>query len=228
MPMERFAMRQVRDVIRLKSAGMPIREIARRVGAAPSTVRSTIRRFEAAGLTWPLPDDVTDTVLEARLFAGAGAGPGTRQGQRRQAEPDWALVHRELKRKHVTLAILWEEYIAGEPGGYRYSRFCELYRTWEGRLSVTMRQSHAAGDKLFVDYAGDGVPVVIDRLTGERRAAQIFVAVLGASSFTYAAGDLGARLADWISGHVGAFEAIGGVPALRSDQGLPLRPADQP
>ena len=177
-------MRPVREVMRLKAAGMPSREIARRVGTAPSTVRLTIRRFEAAGLSWPLPDDVTDAVLEARLFAGVGHG--SRQGQRRQAEPDWASVHRELRRKHVTLAILWEEYIAGEPGGYRYSRFCELYRAWEGRLSVTMRQSHAAGDKLFVDYAGDGVPVVIDRLTGERRSAQIFVAVLGASSFTYA------------------------------------------
>lgn len=87
-------------------------------------------------------------------------------------------MHRELRRKHVTLSILWEEYIAGEPGGAGiYSRFCELYRAWEGQLSVTMRQSHAAGDKLFVDYAGDGVPVVIDRLTGERRTAQIFVAV---------------------------------------------------
>ena len=207
-------MRHVRDVIRLKSAGMPTREIARRVGTAPSTVRLTIRRFEASGLTWPLSDDITDTELEARLFASAGAGPGTRRGHRRQAEPDWAAVHRELKRKHVTLSILWEEYIAGEPGGYRYSRFCELYRALEGRLSVTMRQSHAAGDKLFVDYAGDGVPVVIDRLTGERRAAQIFVAVLGASSFTYAQATWTQGLADWISGHVGAFEAIGGVPAL--------------
>ena len=205
-------MRHVRDVMRLKAAGMPSREIARRVGAAPSTVRLTIRRFEASGLTWPLPDDVTDTVLEARLFAKAGSGG--RQGQRRLTEPDWAVVHRELKRKHVTLSIVWEEYIAGEPGGYRYSRFCELYRAWEGRLSVTMRQSHAAGDKLFVDYAGDGVPVVIDRLTGERRAAQIFVAVLGASSFTYAQATWTQGLADWISGHVGAFEAIGGVPAL--------------
>src|SRR6266446_2184808 len=159
MPTERLAMRRVRDVIRLKSAGMPIREIARRMGTAPSTVRLTIRRFEAAGLTWPLSDDITDTELEARLFASAGAGPGTRRGHRRQAEPDWAAVHRELRRKHVTLSIVWEEYIAGEPEGYRYSRFCELYRAWEGRLSVTMRQSHAAGDKLFVDYAGDGVPV---------------------------------------------------------------------
>jgi transposase len=120
-------------------------------------------------------------------------------------------VHRELRRKHVTLAILWEEYIAGEPGGYRYSRFCELYRAWEGRLSVTvtMRQSHPAGDELFVDYPGDGVPVMMDRLTGERRAAQIFVAVLCASSFAYARATWTQGLADWISGHVGAFEAIG-------------------
>lgn len=214
MPTERLAMRHVRDVIRLKSAGMSTREIARRVGTAPSTVRLTIHRFEAAGLSWPLSDDITDPELEARLFASAGAGLGTRRGHRRQAEPDWAAVHRELRRKHVTLAILWEEYIAGEPGGYRYSRFCGLYRAWEGRLSVTMRQSHAAGDKLFVDYAGDGVPVVIDRRTGERRAAQIFVAVLGASSFTYAQATWTQGLADWIGGHVGAFEAIGGVPAL--------------
>jgi transposase len=196
----------------MKAAGLPSREIARRVGAAPSTVRLALRRFEAAGLSWPLPDDVTDTVLELRLFAKTGNG--NRQGHRRIAEPDWATVHRELKRKHVTLSILWEEYIATEPGGYRYSRFCELYRAWEGRLSVTMRQAYAAGDKLFVDYAGDGVPVVVDRLTGERRTAQIFVAVLGASSFTYAQATWTQGLADWISAHVGAFAAIGGIPAL--------------
>ena len=205
-------MRHVRDVMRMKLAGMPTREIARRVGAAPSTVRLTVHRFEEAGLTWPLPDDVTDAALEARLFAGAGCG--SRQGHRRIAEPEWAAVHRELKRKHVTLSIVWEEYIAASPDGYRYSRFCELYRAWEGRLSVTMRQSHPAGDKLFVDYAGDGVPVVIDRLTGERRSAQIFVAVLGASSFTYAQATWTQGLADWISGHAGAFQAIAGVPAL--------------
>lgn len=123
-------------------------------------------------------------------------------------------MHRELKRKHVTLAVSWEDYIAGEPRGFRYSRFCELYRAWEGKLSVTMRQSHATGDKLFVDYAGDGVPVMIDRLTGERRTTQIFVAVLSASSFAYAQATWTQGLADWISGHIGAFEAIGGVPAL--------------
>src|SRR3979409_1546716 len=120
MPTERLAMRHVRDVIRLKSAGMPIREIARRMGTAPSTVRLTIRRFEAAGLTWPLSDDITDTELGAPLFARAGAGPGTRRGHRRQAEPDWAAVHRELKRKHVTLSILWEESTASKRASQRY------------------------------------------------------------------------------------------------------------
>lgn len=202
-------MRRVRDVIRMKAAGLPSREIARRMGAAPSTVRLTIRRFEAAGLSWPLPDELTDAALEARLFAKTGNG--NRQGHRRIAEPDWAAVHRELKRKHVTLSILWEEYIGAEPGGYRYSRFCELYRAWEGRLSVTMRQAHAAGDKLFVDYAGDGVPVVVDRLTGERRTAQIFVAVLGASNYTYAEASLSQSLPDWIASHVRAFAYFGGA-----------------
>jgi transposase len=203
-------MRQVRDIVRLKSAGLALREIARRIGVAPSTVRLTLKRVEAAELNWPLPDDVTDAALEAKLFANAGS----KQGHRRSREPDWAEVHRALKRKHVTLSIVWEEYIADEPNGYRYSRFCELYRGWEGRLSVTMRQSHAAGEKLFVDYAGDGVPVVVDRLTGELRNAHIFVAVLGASNFTYAQATWTQGLADWIAAHTGAFEAIGGVPQL--------------
>ena len=203
-------MRQVRDIMRLKSAGLAVREIGRRIGIAPSTVRLTLKRLAAAGLNWPLADDLTDRVLEAKLFANAG----TKQGHRKSQEPDWTEVHRALKRKHVTLSIVWEEYIAREPDGYRYSRFCELYRGWEGRLSVTMRQSHAAGEKLFVDYAGDGVPVVIDRLTGELRNAQIFVAVMGASSFTYAQATWTQGIADWISSHAGAFAAIGGVPQL--------------
>ena len=110
--------------------------------------------------------------------------------------------------------ILWDEYIAANPGGYSYSRFCELYRSFEKTLSVTMRQTHAAGERLFVDYAGDDVPVVIDRLTGEIRMAQIFVAVLGASSFTFAKASWTQALPDWIDAHVRAFEAIGGVPEL--------------
>src|SRR5229473_1714814 len=182
MPAGRVAMHRVREVLRLGFGGISKHEIARRTGLAASTVRETIARFKAAGLDWPLPDAVNDSELEAKLYKNAG----TKQGHRRHAEPDWASIHRELRRKHVTLSILWDEYIEQRPDGYRYSRFCELYRAWEGKLSVTMRQAHAGGDKLFVDYAGDTAPVVIDRLTGEIREAQIFVAVLGASNFTYA------------------------------------------
>jgi transposase len=210
MPAERTNMRHVREVLRLKFVGgVPTREIGRRIGVAPSTVRTTIRRFQAAGLSWPLADDMTDAALEARLFPEAG----TKQGHRRQVEPDWASIHRELKRKHVTLSILWDEYIAGNPEGYP-SRFCELYRIWEGKLSVTMRQTHAGGDKLFVDYAGDTVPVIVDRLTGETRQAQIFVAVMGASNFTYVEATWTQTLGDWIGAHTRAFAAIGGVPRL--------------
>jgi transposase len=212
MPAERTAMRQVREVLGLKFVGgLPTREIARRLGVAPSTVRETLKRFAAAGLIWPLPDEMTDEVLEAQLFP---VGATKQSRRRRHAEPDWADIHRELKRKHVTLMILWEEYIAREPQGYRYSRFVELYRSFEAKLSVTMRQTHVGGEKLFVDYAGDTVPVIIDRLTGEVRDAHIFVAVMGASNFTYAEASWSENLVDWIGAHTRAFEAIGGVPHL--------------
>jgi transposase len=204
-------MRQVREIIRLKfSAGMGTREISRRIGISASTVRETLKRFESAALSWPLPEEVTDSHLEAALYSNRG----TKQGHRRHAEPDWTAVHRELKRKHVTLAILWDEYVAQNPGAYSYSRYCELYRAWQSKLSVTMRQTHVAGEKLFVDYAGDGVPVVVDRRTGEIRKAQVFVAVLGASSFLYAQATWTQGLADWIDAHTRAFEAIAGVPLL--------------
>ena len=211
MPAERVAMRQVREILRLTLCNeMPGREVARRLGIAPSTVRATVERFRSSGLTWPLSEDVTEEVLEDQLYGRAG----TKRGHRRHGEPDWAQLHRELKRKHVTLSILWEEYIEQHPDGYRYSRFCELYRNFETRLSVTMRQSHVGGDKLFVDYAGDGVSVIIDRLTGEVRDAQIFVAVMGASNFTYAEATWSQSLPDWIAAHTGAFAAINGVPRL--------------
>jgi transposase len=210
MPAERIAMRHVRDVLRLKAAGVSGNEIARRVGVAPSTVRLTLKRLAAARLEWPLPAELTDAALETQLFTAVGK----KQGHRRLGEPDWAAVHRELKRKHVTLQILWDEYIERQPEGYRYSRFCELYRGWASRISVTMRQNHAGGDKLFVDYAGDTVPVIVDRLSGKTRPAQIFVAVLGASNFTYAEASWTQTLADWIGAHTRAFEAIGGVPNL--------------
>src|SRR5271168_1441151 len=183
MPAERVAMRDVRVIIRLKYlSSLTTSEIARRLGLARSTVRETLSRFESSDLIWPLPEGLSDEGLEAALYANRRS----KRGHRRHAEPDWPAVHRELKRKHVTLVIVWDEYVAENPGGYSYSRFCELYRAFETKLSPTMRQTHAAGERLFVDYAGDGVPVLIDRLTGEIRKAQIFVAVLGASSFTFA------------------------------------------
>ena len=210
MPAERVPMRHVREILRLTFSGdVAGREVARRLGIAPSTVRAVVERFRSSGLSWPLSDDISDGALEEQLYST----PGSKQGHRRHAEPDFSQIHRELKRKHVTLSFLWDEYIEQNPEGYRYSRFCELYRNWAGRLSVTMRQSHAGGDKLFVDYAGDGVPVV-NRLTGEVRQAQIFVAVMGASNFTHAEATWTQGLADWIGAHTRALEAIGGVPNL--------------
>jgi transposase len=203
-------MRQVREIVRLHEAGLSTRQIGIRVGVAASTVRLTLRRVAAAGLARGLPAEQTEAALEAALFSEAGK----KIGHRRHAEPDWAAIHQELKRKHVTLTIVWDEYIARYPDGYRYSRFCELYRGWESRLSVTMRQSHRAGERLFVDYAGDTVPVIVDRLTGQTRAAQIFVAVLGASNFLYAEATWTQALPDWIEAHNRALGAIGGVPAL--------------
>ena len=204
-------MRRVREILRYRfEEALGHKAISYRVGAAPSTVREMLRRAEAAGLSWPLGEDITDTVLEAALYRAAG----TKTGHRRSVEPDWAHVHRELKRKHVTLQILWDEYIERHPDGYRYSRFCDLYRGWAANLPVTMRQNHGAGEKLFVDYAGDTVTVVVDRLTGKTRQAHLFVAVLGASSLSYAEARWSETLADWLGCHVNALEAIGGAPAL--------------
>src|SRR5450631_917815 len=211
MPAEGVPMREAREIIRLKfSARMATREIARRLGLAPSTVRETLNRLASAGLSWPLREGVSDAELEAALYANRRS----KRGHRLHAEPDWPAAHRELKRKHVTLLIVWDEYIAAIPGGYSYSRFCELYRGFEAKLSVTMRQTHVAGERLFVDYAGDGVPVVVDRHTGELRKAQVLVAVLGASSFTFAFASWTQTLPDWIDAHVRALKAIGGVPQL--------------
>jgi transposase len=153
MPAERVAMRQAREIICLKfSAGLKTREIARRLGLAPSTVRETLRRFESAGLSWPLPDGMSDTDLEAALYGNRGS----KRGHRGHAEPDWLLVHRELRRKHVTLLIVWDEYIAANPGGYSYSRFCELYRGFEAKLSPRCgkRTSPASGSSSITPATG--------------------------------------------------------------------------
>ena len=202
-------MRHVREILRLSlDGGLSTRVIGERVGIGPTTVRDTLRRFGWSGLTWPVSDEMTDTELEGRLYGVSGVKPG----RRKQPEPDWSVVARELKRKHVTLQVLWEEYIAAHPDGYRYSRWCELFRAWAGRLPLVMRQSHAGGEKMFVDYAGDTVPVVINRRTGEIRDAHLFVAVLGASSLSFACATWTEQFVDWVEAHNSAFAFFGRVP----------------
>jgi transposase len=190
-------------------AGASSRTIALELGIAPSTVREYLGRASAAGIGWPLAADMTDESLMARLFVNAGV----RAGARFHTEPDWSALVGELKRPGVNLLVLWEEYRATHPDGYAYSRFCQLFREFERRLSPTMRQQHVAGHKVFVDYSGKQVPI-IDRATGEVRMAEIFVAVLGASSLTYAEATWTQTLPDWIGAHVRMFRYFGAAPRL--------------
>lgn len=205
----RLTMRQLRQMLRLARDGVSARDIAVTLGVARSTVQDNLKRATAAGLTWPLPGEMTDDALEARLFDRAGV----KQGMRRRPEPVWADLAVEMKKPGVTLLILWEEYRAVHPGGYGYSRFCELFRGFERRLSPTMRQDHVAGDKVFVDYSGKKLAIV-DPKTGEIHEAEIFVAVLGGSNFTYAEASWTQTLPDWIGAHVRMFRFFGGVPRL--------------
>lgn len=148
MPAKRkLTMRQVRQMLRLARDGVSVREIAQVLGVARSTVHENLGRAAKAGLAWPLPGQLTDEVLEHRLFARAGV----KQGCRRLPEPDWAHLACELKKPGVNLTVLFDEYRAVHPEGYGYSRFCELFRAFAQRLSPTMRQTHVAGDKVFVD-----------------------------------------------------------------------------
>jgi transposase len=206
MPSERLPMRKIREVLRLRFASeLSQRAIARSLGLSQGAVCEYLDRARRAGAVWPLPDALDDERLEALLFPPLS---GTPDDQR--PKPDWALVHRELRRPSVTLALLWEEYRANAPDGFGYSWFCDLYKAWNGRLKPTLRQVHVAGEKLFVDFAGQTVEV-IDGLTGEVRATQIFVATLGASSFTYAEATWSQMLPDWIAAHVRAFAYLSGV-----------------
>lgn len=205
--MRRLPMRKIAQALRLKASGLSTRKIASSLGLGQSTVSEYLKRAERAGLSWPLPDGLSDAELEGRLFQPAGSAI-----QCGLALPDWSHVHRELRHKNVTLALLWEEYRAVHPDdGYGYSRFCELYRRWEGRLSPTMRQHHIAGERAFVDFAGDTIEVICAE-TGEVRQAQIFVGVLGASSYTYAEATWTQGLVDWIGSHVRMLGFFGGVP----------------
>ena len=208
MPAKReLTMRQIRQMLRLARDGVSAREIGRTLGVARSTIQDNLKRASTAGLVWA--GDLTDAVLEQRLFAHAGV----RRGFRRRREPDWASLACELKRPGVNLMVLWEEYRAVHPEGYGYSRFCDLFREFERRLSPTMRQDHPAGDKVFVDYSGKKI-MIVDRETGVVRDAEIFVAVLGASNYTYAEATWTQTLPDWIEAHVRMFRFFGGVPRL--------------
>jgi transposase len=201
-------MRKIRDVLRLSAAGMSNRQIAASLGLSATAAGECIRRARRVDLTWPLPEGLTDEALELRLYPLPTAVAADRRPQ-----PNWAVVHRELRRPGVTLQLLWEEHRAVHLDGYGYSRFCELYRAWEARLSPTMRQSHVAGERLFVDYAGTTLEV-IDASTGQVRTAQLFVAALGASSYTYAEATWTQGLSDWIGSHTRTFAFIGGVTAM--------------
>ena len=208
MPGARLPMRKIRDVLRLSAAGMSKRKIAASLGMSATAAGDCIRRARRAGVGWPLPEGLTEEALERRLYPLS-----TIAAKESRPRPNWAAIHRELRRPGVTLQLLWEEHRATHPDGYGYSRFCELYRGWEARLSPTMRQTHVAGERLFVDYAGTTI-AVIDGSTGEAMPAQLFVAALGASNYTYAEATWTQCLADWIGSHTRAFAFIGGVTAM--------------
>jgi transposase len=201
-------MRKIRDVLRLHAAGHSQQQISRSCGIARSTVGEYLQRARTAGISWPLPEPLDEAELEQQLFPPSPAGTAAARGA-----PDWAVVHRELRRQGVTLWLLWQEYKAVHPEGYQYTWFCQQYRAWAAKTNVVMRRTHRAGETLFVDYAGP-TAAVIDRTTGEIRQAQIFVAVLGASNYTYVEATWSQGLDDWLMAHVRAFEFFGGVPEI--------------
>ena len=202
-------MRKIKEILRLKwECGLSVKKIAQSCGVARSTVGDYLLRARAAGLSWPLPEGMSEAELESRLF------PGHRN--RSQAErplPDWSEIHKENKKKGVTLALLWTEYKQEHPDGYQYTQFCEYYHRWKENLDTCLRQDHKAGEKLFVDYCGQTARVT-DHATGETKAAQIFVAALGASNYTYAEATWTQQLPDWIGSHVRALEFFGGCPEV--------------
>jgi transposase len=173
---KRLSMRKIIEILRLHyEAGLSRNVIAGVCRIARATVQDYLRRFQAADLSWPLPEEMGDAELNARLFKR----PVERSPK---PQPDWAEVHRDLGRKGVTLQLLWQEYAQTQPQGYQYSRFCQLYRSWAKSHKLSLRQPHKAGEKLFVDWAGPTMPIT-DPETGVVRQAQIFVAALGASHY---------------------------------------------
>jgi transposase len=202
-------MRKIKEILRLAwERGFSERKVARSVSAGRATVSDCLERAKLAGLKWPLDPKIDDGALEAKLYPPAAHSSVPRP------KPDFEHIHRELRRKGVTLQLLWAEYKQAHPAdGYQYSQFCDLYRRWRCDLDVVLRQQHRAGEKTFVDYSGDGIPIV-DRDTGEVWEAPLFVAVLGASNYTYAEAFESEQLRCWIDGHIHAFEYFEGVTEL--------------
>ena len=202
-------MRKIKEVLRLKwEHNLSDRQIAKSCAISHSTVREYLSRARLAALSWPIDPALDDAALETLLFP---IRPASTPSQRTM--PSMEYLFRELKRKGVTLQLLWYEYKQANPGGYQYSQFCRLYRQWVKRLDVTLRQEHRAGEKLFVDYAGQTVPI-IDPSTGEVIQAQVFIAALGASSYTFAEATVAQDLPSWINCHVHAFQFLQGVPEI--------------
>jgi transposase len=211
MAKQRLSMRKIHEVLRLEhETHLSRRQIADACGIARSTVADYLRRFDKAGLCWPEAATLDQAAIEQALFP-----PPVHVAEADRPLPNWSVVQQELKRnRSVTLFLLWQEYKVQHPEiGYQYSRFCDLFRHWQGKVDVVMRQEHRAGEKLFVDYAGQTVGIV-DRQTGAIRTAQIFVAVQGASSYTYAEATWSQSLPDWIGSHVRALAYMDGVPEV--------------
>lgn len=199
-------MRKIRQVLRLaQDAGASRRSIAKSLGLSRDVVADYLVRAAAARIAWPLPEEMDDAQLEQRLF------PHQANNALCKPQPDWEVIHQEMKRKGATLQVLHTEFLAQQPTGIGYSLFCDRYRQWTQRLRRYMRQSHAAGERAFVDYAGPTMPIH-NLLTGEVRHAQIFVGILGASNYTYSEAHWSQKLPNWIAAHVRMFEFFGGVP----------------
>lgn len=202
-------MRKIREVLRLKfELDLSERQISKSTQVSRPTISDYLRRFAVSGLSWPLPAELADADIDARLFPPKPALPDAMR-----PAPDWALVNRELRRKGVTMFLLWQEYKSSQPEGFLYSWFCVRYREWTGKLDAVMRQEHLAGEKCFVDYCGQTMPVT-DRHTGEIRQAQIFVGVMGASNYTYAEATWSQTLPDWIGSHIRMLEYFGASPEI--------------
>lgn len=207
-------MRKIRDVLRMNDKGMPQRDIAAAVMISAGSVHDYLARAREAELTWAAADSMSDSEIEARLFVHLG-----RNEPKPRYPIDFEWVAREMRRTGVTLQLLWVEYrdaaraAGGDPPPYGYSQFCDNYRVWRKRLPLVMRQEHRAGEKLFVDYSGKK-PHITDPKTGVCTEVELFVAVLGASNYTYAEATLTQKIPDWLGSHVRAFEYFGRVPAV--------------